>query len=753
MRRFAAAILLLLASSRSLQSQPPRSTLMLRGRVVAAANGDPIRTARVSIGGAATSAVLTDQEGRFALGPLRRAEYALEVTKAGYAKTSYAVADPTEPQVVRLQRAAVIAGTVVDETGEPVSGVTVMLGPSPAGNQPVQTKAVATTDDVGQYRLAGLEAGNFVVNVFAAAANIRAAPGGVLQFSGPGEPDRRIYYPGVASAAQAQVIAVRPGDERAGIDFTVEARIPGGAAPSEGRAAKTDAVIEGSVVRADGRKLAGAIVRMTPADDTPAPQRITFTGRTGDFRFVLPALASGAYRLAVSRFGYLPKVLDAEVVATGWRITDGIVVPLTRAGTIAGRLFDEYGDPVEGVVVRAMQVRYRDGRRQLIAAMAARSDDLGRYRLGSLQPGRYVISASVGQVDIMEGASDFPGYGTTYFPGTPDTATAQFVQLRGGDDTVDASFALARMTVVKVSGQGLDAAGEPITGGLSLIPSRRGGGIVSAPMGARIGRDGSFEFPAVAPGDYVLHASRHRTSSSDEGESFAQFVTVADDVTGLVVRTAAGSVASGAVVFEGSNTGVPGQVEVSAIPLDPDLSPAIGGPAAHATVGDDLRFTLSGLRGPRRIALTRTPQGWTLKSVTLNGIDVTDAPIHFGRADQSISGLELTLSSRPTTIVGSVTAAGHSRAGAVVLIAGVDRSLWYPHSRYFARASSGRDGTFTVVGLPPGDYFALAITAVPGLTDGDDWQDPEYLDAHTARATRITLAEGAQVSVALVVDR
>ena len=89
----------------------------------------------------------------------------------------------------------------------------------------------------------------------------------------------------------------------------------------------------------------------------------------------------------------------------------------------------------------------------------------------------------------------------------------------------------------------------------------------------------------------------------------------------------------------------------------------------------------------------------------------------------------------------------------MVLLAGVDRSTWYPHSRYFARGVSGRDGTFAIVGLPPGDYLALAITAAPGLTDGDDWQDPDYLDAHAARATRVTLAEGSQASIALAVDR
>jgi hypothetical protein len=758
MRRVLCAIALFAAAAIGGRAQAP---IAVRGRVTAA-SGDALRGARVSLDGATSiPAVLTDDDGAFRFEPVPDGRHTLAATKPGFAKTSQAT-NGAANVVLALQRGAVISGTVVDETGEPAAGVSVMIGSPPVGDGRPQATIITTSDDTGQFRAGGLGAGTYLVWVFEAAMNIHAVPGGGLMASGPGSPDRLVFYPAVPAASRAQPIALGPGDERGAVDFTIEAALPGERDAAATRAGKTDAVISGTVTRADGHPLSGAIARLAPVDPDVGSPRLAYTDSSGAFRFVVPEAAAGAYRLFAFKPGYVPKGFGqtqpaepgTEIVAVPGKTFEDANVALSRAGVIGGRVFDDHGDPVEGAVMRALQLRYADGRRRLDALpMTGRSDDLGRYRIANLQPGQYVISASVGQVNVLEQATDLPGYGTTYFPGTPDTAGAQFVRVRGADESLGTSFALARIQTARVSGRALDASGEPITGGLQLIASRRSGAIVAAPLGARIERDGRFEFPGVAPGEYVLQASRHRGSGWDEGESFSQFVAVAGDVVDLLVRTAAGSTASGAVVFEGGGTLVPGQLEVSAIPVDADLSPTIGGPPARAIVDEDLEFTLAGLRGPRRIVLTRTPPGWALKSVTLHGEDVTDAPIPFGRADESIRGLEVVLTAQPTIVAGRVTASGRARPNALVLIFGADRSTWYPRSRRFVRTSSDRDGAFSVTGLPPGDYYALALTVTPGTPSGDDWQDPEYLDAQTSRATRLTLTDGARLSVTLTADR
>src|SRR5262249_27395780 len=89
-------------------------------------------------------------------------------------------------------------------------------------------------------------------------------------------------------------------------------------------------------------------------------------------------------------------------------------IPLQRWGTLEGSVVDEHGDPVQGARVQVMQVRYEAGRRRLASAGVARpTDDLGRYRLFSVPPGQYVVSAAIGEVQ----SADLPGYARAYYPG------------------------------------------------------------------------------------------------------------------------------------------------------------------------------------------------------------------------------------------------------------------------------------------------------------------------------------------------
>jgi hypothetical protein len=280
------------------------------------------------------------------------------------------------------------------------------------------------------------------------------------------------------------------------------------------------------------------------------------------------------------------------------------------------------------------------------------------------------------------------------------------------------------------------------------MPSWRSGAVVMQ-MGARIEPDGRFEFPNVPPGEYVLQASRHRSQGSDEGESSSQFVTVADvDVTDLMVRTSTGSTLQGRVVFGGSGTVRPGRIELSAVPVDGDLSPTFAGGPARATPNEDLEFQLAGLSGPRRLRVTRLPPGWALQAIVSNGLDVTDTPLPFGRADQSLTDVEVVLSQRVTGVAGRTSSRGRPAAASILFFA-ADRDAWYPQSRFFKKVMSAPDGTFSSEGLPPGDYFVAAVDAVPGVRDGDDWQDPDYLETLMARAQRLALSEGAHVALSL----
>ena len=157
---------------------------------------------------------------------------------------------------------------------------------------------------------------------------------------------------------------------------------------------------------------------------------------------------------------------------------------------------------------------------------------------------------------------------------------------------------------------------------------------------------------------------------------------------------------------------------------------------------------MEGITGPRRLQLTRVPPGWALQEITVRGIDVTDRPLAFGGRDQALTGVEVRLTDRVTTLKGTIADAdGRAAAGATVIVFATDRGRWYPMSRFLNTAVAGADGTFTVTGLPFGSYYAVALARLP--VSGDEWQDPAFLETLATRATSVTVSEAGTQAVRL----
>ena len=130
----------------------------------------------------------------------------------------------------------------------------------------------------------------------------------------------------------------------------------------------------------------------------------------------------------------------------------------------------------------------------------------------------------------------------------------------------------------------------------------------------------------------------------------------------------------------------------------------------------------------------------------LNGREVTDTPLPFGTANQSIGGLEVILTDRVSEVTGHVLdARGRGVADATAVIFPIDRTLWGRASRFVASVRTAKDGAFGVRNLPPGYYHAAALTQ---LAHGE-WQDPDLLDALVAIATPLTIVEGDTVTATL----
>src|SRR5262249_26548876 len=158
-------------------------------------------------------------------------------------------------------------------------------------------------------------------------------------------------------------------------------------------------------------------------------------------------------------------------------------------------------------------------------------------------------------------------------------------------------------------------------------------------------------------------------------------------------------------------------LEVVPTPVDPDRSPSGG--FARADINADWRFTVGGLSGPRRLQVLRTPPGWMMKAIRLDGTDITDAVLPLGAADQSVSGVEVVLTDRVTQVGGTVTDdRGVGMPDVSVILFGFDRDRWYSGSRFLFKSRSGSDGTFSMTGVPAGSYYTAAVRSLPD--DGED---------------------------------
>jgi protocatechuate 3,4-dioxygenase beta subunit len=812
MRLPASAIVLLSAVALHGQTPGPSSvsTGSIRGRALAAATNAPLRNARIELENAArnvVSTVLADDEGRFTLTGISAGVYTLAVAKPGYVKTRFtadgdgrtyrspirvAAGATLESLDVRLPKAGAITGRILDGLGEPIMGVAVTAGSVGDG---VQTSADGETDDLGEYRIGGLPAGRFIVAVSVPAGVLVSQPTVIAaKARGPGR--IRLYFPGTNDFSQAQPVEVLASEERSNIDFGVpftqltndvtlgDVHLAGDvtvignggalvAVPGfgNGRPPERDATgeISGRVLRTDGHPLARAQVSLELADAVRTG-RGTLTDDDGRYDF--KALRPGDYTVRASKRGYLDveygqsRALERgdEIKLSAGGKRERADISLPRYGTIAGHVLDENGEPVEGARVSVLQRRFAGGRPGLVEAQAAIkwTDDLGSFRVHDLQPGRYVVRASLGDSDPPRPRLDVPGYVATYFPGTQKPAEARLVTVGVSEDVSGMDFAMVRLRTARISGHAFTSSGEYIKGGLSLTPSQRSGSVTSMPVGPHrmFAPDASFEFSNVPPGEYVIQATMGRSSFTSEGEFAAQYVFVdGDNIDGLVIRTAPGSTISGRLTFEGGD--LPGSREIGLTPepVDADLSPRFNrvgpfgeGPPGRADVHGDWTFEIAGISGPRRLRLSDPPAGWALKGIYLDGVEVTDRIFMFGTNDQSLRDLQVVLTTQMTVIEGTTSdARGRPARDCLVVAFPVDRELRSYPSRFMDRSVCQRDGSFIVRRLPAAEYFIAAIGR--RSNDGpDDWQDPERLEAIARSATRVMLAEGQRLPLSLHVN-
>ena len=760
MARVPVLLALLAAASLSVVAQSP-SAAVIHGTVVAEETGQPVRNARVRDDDNPDAAgAATDAEGRFALGS-SSARHHLSVAKTGFLGASATAEDGVE---IRLTRGAAITGRVFDDLGAPMPLMNVAaqrMRRGPDGASSFERVAVAETNDLGEYRVFGLPAGDYV---------IATAPGRLVTATSsvPLSPERlvfRTFYGPADTPARARRVTISPGAEVPGIDIAFalpafDALRPASPPPPAGPDAT--ASIRGRVLRADGLPLRRGRVQLSSGDDLFSPYA-TMTDDEGRYRF--GNLRPGAYLLSASTLGNERVVYGQEhpfdppapVTLRAGETADSIDMTLGRSAAIGGRILDEYGDPLEAAVVYVERVVVARGRRQLAPVQGttiSRTDDQGRYRVFDLPPGRYVVSALVPGTETRSPKADPLGYAHTYFPGTPVPIEAQQLDVAQGQQALAMDFALSRARVFRIAGLARTADNAPFHGAIALSESYRSGALATASQSVKTSEDGRFEFDRLPPGEYTLQAASARSAVSTEGEFALQFVTVeTSDVPGLNVLLSRGSTIEGHLTFEGADPPDDPDFHITPVPADPDLASLVGTLPARAEIHSDGTFEISGISGLRRLELTHAPEGWGLKTIRVNGIDAGDTPFMFGTAEQSLHDVEVVVTDKITQLDVVASAANRARIGALarVVVFSTDRERWYERSRFVGVAPMSAQKPAKFHGLPPGDFYVAAVARPPNPEDPQPQLGPAFFDPLIAGATKISLAPGEHRSVNVAV--
>ncbi len=420
------------------------------------------------------------------------------------------------------------------------------------------------------------------------------------------------------------------------------------------------------------------------------------------------------------------------------RLSSGIDVKLYASGVINGRILDENGEGLQGVeiVLEPASGPVLAGRRA--SAAFAQTVEKGVYRI-SAAPGDYYVRAYVGD-PLPPGKDGKPRtFVSTFYPGVRVMEEGQPLRVEGGLDLYDIDFTLATAAMLRISGRVVDPSGDSIEGvrvAMMAIGATTRGRESSVALDA----EGRFEIRGVTPGEYMLNVWDKRKTSRWVGAM--THLTVNEDVEDLEMRAATGARVTGRIVRDPASTRGLDVTEIS-LQFEKRFTPNGFTAAGNTRIEPDGSFETESPGGVVTIGVHYLPEGWTVKSIHLDRVDVDGQAVDLSGGTRQ---LQIVLTDRITTIAGLVVDRNaRPLSGYSVVLFPEDETRWTPSSRFLKQASSSQTGQFRLKDVPPGSYLAVAVRDLPFRA----WVNPDVLARLQSIATRLSVLEGEQKVISI----
>jgi hypothetical protein len=469
--------------------------------------------------------------------------------------------------------------------------------------------------------------------------------------------------------------------------------------------------IEGAVVnKVTGAGIADVAVRFRASRSTHYETR---TDATGAFR--IAGVKPGDYDAGVEKSGYFPVDASAFLVFPGdqpkYHVGSSgaplrVRLELNPPAVIRGRVIGVDGNPARASV-------------DLGKGRTINTDAEGIFAFDKLPAGPYTLLA---RPKTVEPASIHEGTRTavvpTYYPSAVEPTQAQSIVVRAGAELTGYDIRLQSVPVYRVRGVVLNPDGKPAAKAVVSLQPRIPGEALDHPFlvpgGPRASfairttdtellepvepfvtaDDGVFDFPSVPAGEWLIQAEGEPMGNGTDTQSLSSYGSVTfslghGDPDDLNIQLRTPFRLSGIVAM--SDGSPPPRDLVLGLSLYSETGRAGSGGVAEP--GGTLRVDV--VPGANQILAHVMLGNYYADSIQVGSIDATKLKI------------ELTPASPPVKVIMKPAGAVHGNiedgAAATVVV--------FPQTvtgiGYYAQIDAGKN--LDVPGIPPGDYYAIAL--------------------------------------------